>query len=147
MTGTMTEFKFLKIIKRGEEPLPDVERYLMEWVAKKVYPGGVWCATCRRLTNHHLMRSRQAWACSDCGSQRFILAETMFRDSPTPLTVWFAAIDLRLAGSTISDVWRDLGCTYKTAWRMCQIIDNATTGDPGQPIDFTKQWVWERQRG
>lgn len=49
----------------------------------------------------------------------------MFHKSSTPLTQWFYAVFLMAAtrcGISAKQMERELGVTYKTAWRMCKLI-------------------------
>jgi transposase len=76
---------------------------------------GVVDATFHRLTN------RKAYACAHCGNHVYPCAGTVFQDSKTPLTVWFYAIYLFVTtrhGVSGKELQRQLGVTYKTAYRM-----------------------------
>lgn len=53
------------------------------------------------------------------------MAGTIFQDSTTPLTLWFHAIYLFSVsknGVSAKELQRQLGVTYKTAWRMAAQI-------------------------
>jgi hypothetical protein len=80
---------------------------------------GVVDATFHRLTN------RPAYSCAHCGDHIYPCAGTVFQDTRTPLTLWFHAIFLFVTtrhGVSGKELQRQLGVTYKTAWRMGQQI-------------------------
>ena len=56
-----------------------------------------------------------------CGHHVHPTADTIFHKSTTPLTLWFYAIYLMActsSGISAKQLGRELGVTYKTAWRM-----------------------------
>ena len=60
-----------------------------------------------------------------CGYQLHPLADTIFHKSETPLKSWFYAIFLfanSKNGVAAKELERQLGVTYKTAWRMAKQI-------------------------
>jgi len=73
----------------------------------------------------HRLASRPAYSCASCGAHVYPCAGTIFQDSRTPLTVWFYAIFLFVTtrhGVSGKELERQLGVTYKTAYRMGQQI-------------------------
>ncbi len=85
------------------------------------YPNGVTCKKCTKITKHYKLRNRPCYACSQCGTQIYPLAGTIFEKSTTPLPTWFYAIFLMTstrAGISAKQLQRQTGVTYKTAWRM-----------------------------
>ena len=70
----------------------------------------------------HLMHTRKAYACQECGHHIYPCAGTIFNKSRTKLTHWFFAMYLMTStrhGVAAKEVQRQIGVTYKTAWRMC----------------------------
>ena len=64
---------------------------------------------------------RKAYSCSRCGHHVYPCAGTIFQDSRTSLQLWFYAIYLFVVtrhGVSGKELQRQLGVTYKTAWRM-----------------------------
>jgi hypothetical protein len=64
---------------------------------------------------------RRAFACASCGDHVYPTAGTVFEDTRTPLQLWFYAIYLFVTtrhGVSGKELQRQLGVTYKTAWRM-----------------------------
>ena len=75
--------------------------------------------------------------CSKCRHAISPLAGTIFHKSDTPLTVWFHAIlFFSNAKSSISakELQRELEVTYKTAWRMANLIRKALP-QSDEPLD------------
>lgn len=80
------------------------------------------CEVCKRPTKHHPMTKRRAYACQECGNHIYPCAGTIFHKSRTNLTKWFFAMYLMTStrhGVAAKEVERQLGVTYKCAWRMC----------------------------
>jgi hypothetical protein len=68
------------------------------------------------------MTKRRAFACQECGHHIYPAADTIFHKSRTNLTKWFFAMYLMTStrhGVAAKEIQRQLGVTYKTAWRMC----------------------------
>lgn len=83
------------------------------------------CAACGKDATFHRISGRKAYACAHCGTHLYPCAGTIFEDSRTPLQVWFYAIFLFVTtrhGVSGKELQRQLGVTYKTAWRMGQQI-------------------------
>ena len=72
-------------------------------------------------------RVRQVWACTSCSLQLSPTAGTIFHKSSTSLHLWFYAIWIITStrcGISAKHLERELGVTYKTAWRMFNKIRN-----------------------
>lgn len=85
----------------------------------------IWCPGCTTRARFHAMRRRRGYACQNCGYHLFPCAETIFARSRTPLRTWFRAMHLMSGagkGVTAKALERELGVTYKTAWRMAQLL-------------------------
>lgn len=111
-------------IKDLMSDFPDDDACL-EWLVEYLYPEGIVCATCKRPTKHYRVTGRPAYACSLCGHHVHPMVGTIFEKSRTPLTSWFYAIYLmssNKAGTSAKQIERELGVTYKTAWRMMHQI-------------------------
>ncbi|WP_193189051.1 IS1595 family transposase [Nisaea sediminum] len=83
------------------------------------------CRDCGTESSFHRMTNRKAYACAHCGAHLYPCAGTIFQDSRTPLQLWFYAIFLFVTtrhGVSGKELERQLGVTYKTAWRMGQQI-------------------------
>lgn len=82
------------------------------------------CPECGRKGKFHKIEGRKRYDCQ-CGYSLHPLAGTIFHKSETPLTDWFYAIYLFASsrnGVSAKEIERQIGCTYKTAWRMAKQI-------------------------
>ncbi len=103
---------------------PDDESCL-EWLKNRRWPNGILCKQCSKVTKHHFVASRKSYSCQECGHHMHPTAGTIFHKSATPLTLWFYAIYLMAqtrGGIAAKQLERELGVTYKTAWRMFKLI-------------------------
>lgn len=83
------------------------------------------CEKCGTDATFHRITGRKAYACAHCGYHVYPCAGTVFEDSRTSLQLWFYAIYLFVTtrhGVSGKELQRQLGVTYKTAWRMGQHI-------------------------
>lgn len=83
------------------------------------------CEACGVDATFHRITGRHAYACAHCGDHVYPCAGTVFQDSRTSLQLWFYAIYLFVTtrhGVSGKELQRQLGVTYKTAWRMGQQI-------------------------
>lgn len=83
------------------------------------------CPHCSRETNFYRIHDRKCYCCQFCGYQLYPLAHTIFHKSETPLRLWFYAIFLYSAsenGISIKELQRQLGVTYKCAWRIASKV-------------------------
>jgi transposase len=97
----------------------------LEWLKEYRYPNGITCKNCGEVTKHHLMTTRRSFSCQVCGNHVHPTAGTIFHKSDTPLTIWFyTAFQMAQTrgGVSAKHIQRETGVTYKTAWRMCNLI-------------------------
>ena len=93
----------------------------LEHLKNKLYPSGIYCKRCGKVTKHHRVKSRPSYSCDCCGHHVHPKAGTIFCRSTTPLRYWFYAMYLasttrcRISARKLQE---ELGITYKTAWRM-----------------------------
>lgn len=127
----------------------------LEWLKNSRWPEGIHCEKCGRITKHYLVVSRKSYSCQECGHHVHPTANTMFHKSSTPLTQWFYAVFLMAStrcGISAKQVERELGVTYKTAWRMCNLI-REQLADDGNPfsgegdIEADETYVGGKTRG
>ncbi len=110
------EFSVREFFKR----FPDDETCL-EHIFKVRFGERHVCEACGVESTFHRMSNRRAWACAACGDHVYPTAGTIFQDTRTPLQVWFYAIYLFVTtrhGVSGKELQRQLGVTYKTAWRI-----------------------------
>lgn len=82
------------------------------------------CPKCNKRGHFNLIISRKRFDCQ-CGYGIYPLAGTIFHGSATPLRLWFYAIYLFASsqnGVAAKELERQLGVTYKTAWRISKQI-------------------------
>jgi len=83
------------------------------------------CKACGVEATFHKLANRKAYSCAQCGAHLYPCAGTVFQDSRTPLQLWFYAVYLFVTtrhGVSGKELQRQLGVTYKTAYRMGQQI-------------------------
>src|SRR5271167_4664662 len=95
------------------------------------------CPGCKQRTAFHPMSKRRAYACQECGHHVYPCAGTIFHKSRTNLTKWFFAMYLMTStrhGVAAKELERQLGVTYKCAWRMAhelrKLMASADFGGP-----------------
>ena len=101
-------------IKDLRRDFPDDDACL-DYIFEQKYPD---------VKGYHRVKGRKCYANSK-GKQIHPLAKTIFEKSSTPLTDWFYAIFLFSAsrsGVPAKEIERQLGVTYKCAWRMAKSI-------------------------
>src|SRR5712675_157425 len=82
----------------------------------------ILCPGCGVDTKFHPLTKRRAFVCQHCGHHIYPAAGTIFHKSRTNLTKWFFAMYLMTStrhGVAAKEIERQLGVTYKCAWRMC----------------------------
>src|SRR5919109_2097116 len=107
----------------------------LAWLVGHLYPHGIFCPKCQRVTKHHRIAKRPAFACQFCGHHEYPLAGTIFEGSPTSLRLWFHGFFLMAqtrCGISAKQLERELGVTYKTAWRMFNKIRSLLAEDDDQ---------------
>jgi transposase len=90
------------------------------------------CPKCDKERKFHKVKERPAWDCDSCGYHLHPLVGTIFEKSSTSLHLWFYAIFLMTStrcGTSAKQLERELGVTYKTAWRIFNKIRNELMTD------------------
>ena len=111
-------------VKQFRADFPDDDSCLDQLLALR-YGEGPVCGGCNRETKYHRISGRRCYGCQWCGFQVYPTAGTVFEKTRTPLTDWFYAMYLMTAtrnGVAAKELERQLGVTYKTAWRMAHQI-------------------------
>ena len=111
---------------------PDDEACL-QWLWRNRHaPDGehAFCPRCekvRTFRRYNTKRQRQTFTCTSCSYQLHPTSGTIFHKSSTSLQLWFYAMWLMTStrcGISAKQLERELGVTYKTAWRMFNLIRN-----------------------
>ena len=113
------------------------------------------CPKCNRNTTWHLLKSERAFSCGNCGNHIHPCVSTIFEDSKTSLQLWFYAIYLfttTRSGVSAKELQRQLGVTYKTAWRMGhQIRKHMSEVDGDEPlsgiIEVDETYIGGKRKG
>lgn len=95
------------------------------------------CPKCGRTRRFHRVRSRQSYSCDSCGYHLHPTSGTIFEKSTTPLRLWFHAVFIlsqTRCGISAKQLQREIGVTYKTAWRMFNRIRRLLLEDDGTPL-------------
>jgi len=83
------------------------------------------CFKCQKEATYYRVKARRSFECEHCGYQVYPTAGTPFEKTRTSLRDWFYVMFLFCEtrnGVAAKEVQRQLGVTYKTAWRMCHLI-------------------------
>ncbi|WP_277214204.1 IS1595 family transposase, partial [Isoptericola croceus] len=87
------------------------------------------------------------------GTHVYPLAGTIFEKSTTPLKSWFYAMHLIAStrcGISAKQLERELGVTYKTAWRMFNQIRKLMADDTGMlggEVEMDETYVGGKEHG
>lgn len=113
---------------------------------------GYICPSCDRPSNWYRIKAERAYSCQWCGYHLHPTVGTPFQQTRTPLQLWFYAIHLFTTtrhGVSAKELERQLGVTYKTAWRMGQLIrqhmadvdGNDPIGGLGKVVEIDETFV------
>src|ERR1700683_2192856 len=109
----------------------------LEWLKNRLYPDGIFCPKCQKVTKHHRVANRPSYCCQFCGHHEHPMRGTIFQDSATSLKLWFYAayiMSVTRCGISAKQLGRELGVTYKTAWRMFHLIRKMLEEKDGDPL-------------
>lgn len=102
----------------------------LEWLWRERYSSDghtAHCPKCDRERRFHRVKDRPSYDCDTCGYHLHPTAGTIFHKSSTSLHLWFYAMFLASqtrCGISAKQLERELGVTYKTAWRILNLIRN-----------------------
>lgn len=110
------------------------------------------CVKCGKEAKFYRVKARRSYACEHCGAQIYPTANTPFERTRTPLRDWFYVMFQFCTsrnGVAAKEVERQLGVTYKTAWRMCheireymgQLDGNDPIGGAGEVVEIDEVMV------
>ncbi len=95
------------------------------------------CEQTRKFERYDTKQQRQSWTCTGCGQHVHPTAGTIFHKSSTSLHLWFYAIYLMTStrcGISAKQLEREIGVTYKTAWRMAKLIRTELMEQGTEPL-------------
>ncbi len=137
---------------------PDDEACLRWLWRERFAPDGehAHCARCdteRVFKRYETAQKRPAWVCQTCGFRIHPLKGTIFEKSSTSLQLWFYGMYLMAStrcGISAKQLERELGVTYKTAWRMFNLIRNQLMVQDDVPlsgeVEADETWVGGKPR-
>ncbi|WP_227287007.1 IS1595 family transposase [Boseongicola sp. H5] len=113
---------------------------------------GHTCPKCERAAKWYRIKAELAFSCQWCGHHIHPMVGSIFEKSRTPLQLWFYAIFLFTTsrhGVSGKELQRQLGVTYKTAWRMAAMIrehmaavdGESPLGGEGQVVEIDEAYV------
>ena len=106
-------------IRQFMEAFPDDDACLAHLFETR-YGKDPVCPKCGQVDTFHKLKKLPAYTCN-CGHHIHPMAGTPFMRSRTPLKTWFYVMFLFCAtrnGLSAKEIQRQIGVTYKTAWRM-----------------------------
>ena len=101
------------------------EESCLDEIRRLRFPKGISCTRCKKITRHYKVQGRTAYTCKYCRHHVYPLAGTIFKKSTTSLRLWLYALFLitQTEGKiSAKDLQRQLGATYKTAWRIKSLL-------------------------
>jgi len=139
-------------IKNLKNDFPTDEACL-DFIFNNRWPKGLTCPICEKKDFYHI-KGRKSYACK-CGYQVSPTEGTIFHKSSTPLTLWFHAIFLMSQsknGVAAKELERQLGVTYKCAWRMAKQIRLLMSDDDGplgdkEIVELDETYVGGKAKG
>ena len=116
------------------------------------------CPKCGRPAKYSRVRGRRAYQCNWCANQLYPTAGTPFDRTRTSLRDWFYVMFLFTTtrnGVAAKRVQREIGVTYKTAWRMCHEVrkymaaldSDDPLGGPGEVVEIDETFVGGKAPG
>lgn len=116
------------------------EEKCLTYIFKARYGDVEICPHCGKPFSYSKVSGRKKYKCAYCGGELAPLADTIFHKSSTSLVLWFHAIYLFSVsknGVSAKELERQLGVTYKTAWRMANQIRKLFAEEIEQPFENT----------
>lgn len=116
------------------------------------------CDRCERSAKWYPIKAERAFSCEWCGNHLHPMVGTIFEKSRTSLQDWFYVIFMFTQsrhGVSGKEIQRNIGCTYKTAWRMGQqvrkhlaeIDGEDPLGGEGQTVQIDETMVGGKRKG
>ncbi|GMN12701.1 IS1595 family transposase [Altererythrobacter sp. MTPC7] len=116
------------------------------------------CGKCGKDAQFYRVAKRRSYACEHCGAQVYPTAGTPFHRTRTSLRDWFYLMFLFCTtrnGVAAKEVERQIGVTYKTAWRMCheirkymaQVDGDTPLGGEGRIVEVDETFMGGYDKG
>jgi transposase-like protein len=138
-------------IKEFNERFPNEDACLTHLMRTR-FGERLTCFKCQKQATYYRVSTRKSFVCEHCGYQVYPMAGTPFESTRTPLRDWFFVMFLFCTtrnGVAAKEVQRQLGVTYKTAWRMCNLIrkymgyvdGDYPVGGPGKTVEADETFI------
>jgi len=106
------------------------EKSVIDYFVEVRFGEQPYCIRCGSVKVYRKNGNSQSrfFHCNDCSTEFSIFRDTIFYNSQTDLRKWFFAINtmiLAKKGISALQLQREIKCTYKTAWRMLNLIRKA----------------------
>lgn len=104
------------------------EKSMIDYFIKIRYPEGIKCNHCGSDKVYHRSKEYKVFDCNGCNRSFSVFKNTIFEHTSTDLQKWFYTIHLFLnakKGISAKQLQREIGVTYKCAWRMLHQIRKA----------------------
>lgn len=148
MTLTVTDFF-------NQFPTDDA---CLEYLWQTRYGDEIECPKCGKVGKFYRLRKEPAYSCPRCGHHIHPMVGTPFEKSRTPLQKWFYAMYLFTTtrhGVSAKELQRQLGVTYKCAWRMgheirkhmAKVDGETPLGGTGEPVEADETYVGGKRPG
>jgi transposase-like protein len=135
VTGSESQYSLMEFM----QSFPD-DRSCLDYLWREKYSADgshAYCPKCDKERKFHRVKDRPAYDCDTCGYHLHPTAGTIFHKSPTSLHLWFYAMYIMAStrcGVSAKQLERELGVTYKTAWRMFTLIRNEAMARDDGPL-------------
>jgi transposase-like protein len=141
-------------IREFQKRFPDEDSCLNHLMRSR-YGERLTCMGCQKQATYYRVKARRCFTCEHCGYQVYPTAGTPFEKTRTSLRDWFFIMFLFCTtrnGVAAKEVQRQLGVTYKTAWRMCNLIrkymgyvdGDFPIGGPGKTVEADETFIGGR---
>src|SRR5437667_4951600 len=127
------------------------EQVCIDTFARLRWPDGVECPSCLTKNGHYYIKTQKRWKCHECRRQFSVKLNSIFENSPVPLTKWMPAMWLISNcknGVSSWELHRALGVTQKTAWFMLHRLRLAfigggyhKAGGPGTEVEVDETFI------
>jgi len=116
------------------------------------------CPKCEKAdAKWYRIQAERAFSCGNCGHHLHPTAGTLFEKSRTCLQLWFYAMYLFTStrhGVSAKELQRQLGVTYKCAWRMgheirkhMSFVDDMDLDQLSGHVEIDETWIGGKDKG